>query len=111
MRSLRSACLGETALRRTMAIGILWVCLAVAAQETALWRDLSPHSVQFVRVGEDIRLKVLHWGGRSWTWRVSNAQEEWRYEIRNWGVSSGINHDRASAPKVSARRESPPIAL
>lgn len=35
----------------------------VRAQETAVWRDPSPHSVQFVPVEKDVRLEVLDWGG------------------------------------------------
>ncbi len=32
-------------------------------QESASWRDLSPHTVQFVSVDKDVRLEVLDWGG------------------------------------------------
>src|SRR6185295_2429232 len=33
------------------------------AQDAAVWRDPSPHSVQFVTVEPDVRLEVLDWGG------------------------------------------------
>jgi pimeloyl-ACP methyl ester carboxylesterase len=33
------------------------------AQDTSVWRDPSPHSVQFVTVAPDVRLEVLDWGG------------------------------------------------
>jgi non-heme chloroperoxidase len=56
-------CLAETALRRT-AIALILVCCTVAAQETAQWRDPSPHSIEFVTVDEGVRLEVLDWGGR-----------------------------------------------
>jgi pimeloyl-ACP methyl ester carboxylesterase len=32
-------------------------------QQSASWRDPSPHSVQFVTVDKDVRLEVLDWGG------------------------------------------------
>jgi pimeloyl-ACP methyl ester carboxylesterase len=32
-------------------------------QETASWRDPSPHSVQFVTVDENVSLELLDWGG------------------------------------------------
>lgn len=51
-----------------MCPGVAAVFLAVAsalafAQETAAWRDPSPHRVQFVDVDENVRLEVLDWGG------------------------------------------------
>jgi non-heme chloroperoxidase len=57
-------CLAEPASRRTAAIALLLVCRTVAAQETAQWRDPSPHRIQFVTVDEGVRLEVLDWGGR-----------------------------------------------
>ena len=34
------------------------------AQNSAIWRDPSPHKVQFVTVDENVKLEVLDWGGR-----------------------------------------------
>jgi pimeloyl-ACP methyl ester carboxylesterase len=44
---------------------ILFIVLPglVAAQQSASWRDPSPHSVQFVAVAQNVRLEVLDWGG------------------------------------------------
>jgi pimeloyl-ACP methyl ester carboxylesterase len=33
------------------------------SQQSASWRDPSPHTVQFVTVEKDVRLEVLDWGG------------------------------------------------
>src|SRR2546425_12260526 len=33
------------------------------SQPSASWQDPSPHTVQFVRVDNDVRLEVLDWGG------------------------------------------------
>jgi len=33
------------------------------SQQSAPWRDPSPHSVQFVAVDQNVRLEVLDWGG------------------------------------------------
>lgn len=35
----------------------------LCAQESTVWRDPSPHKIQFVSVDEDVRLEVLDWGG------------------------------------------------
>jgi pimeloyl-ACP methyl ester carboxylesterase len=45
-----------------------WAAVAIAAvvirgQNTATWRDSSPHRVQFVTVTDGVRLEVLDWGG------------------------------------------------
>ena len=50
-----------------------WVTVAVlmvaslagraSAQEPAQWRDPSLHKVQFVTVGDNVKLEVLDWGG------------------------------------------------
>lgn len=48
---LRSACL------------LALVTSPVLAQGPMPWHDPSPHSVQFVRVQDDVRLEVLDWGG------------------------------------------------
>jgi len=34
------------------------------AQNSAVWRDPSPHTVQFITVDENVKLEVLDWGGR-----------------------------------------------
>ncbi len=33
------------------------------SQESASWRDPSPHTVRFVTVDKKVRLEVLDWGG------------------------------------------------
>jgi non-heme chloroperoxidase len=35
----------------------------LCSQQSASWRDPSPHTVQFVTVEKDVRLEVLDWGG------------------------------------------------
>src|SRR6266849_6733897 len=44
---------------------ILFVALLAAlySQQSASWRDSSPHTIQFVTVEKDVRLEVLDWGG------------------------------------------------
>jgi len=55
MGGLRSAC----------AAVLLLVSITgrLSAQEPALWRDPSPHSVQFITVEDNVKLEVLDWGG------------------------------------------------
>src|SRR4029079_18440099 len=36
---------------------------ALQAQQSEVWKDPSSHMSQFVAVGQDVRLEVLHWGG------------------------------------------------
>jgi pimeloyl-ACP methyl ester carboxylesterase len=36
---------------------------SIRAQESAVWRDPSPHTIQLVAVDTDVRLEVLDWGG------------------------------------------------
>ncbi len=50
---------------RWLACPILLVSLlgTLYSQPSASWQDPSPHTIQFVRVGEDVRLEVLDWGG------------------------------------------------
>jgi non-heme chloroperoxidase len=36
---------------------------SVRAQDSAAWRDPSPHKAQFITVEKDVRLEVLDWGG------------------------------------------------
>ena len=52
-------------LRRAAALLFLLFlsCAALLAQQSAAWRDPSPHRVQFVTVDKDVRLEVLDWGG------------------------------------------------
>lgn len=33
------------------------------SQQSDVWRDPSPHTIQFVQVDKDVRLEVLDWGG------------------------------------------------
>jgi pimeloyl-ACP methyl ester carboxylesterase len=42
---------------------LLLLAASAGAQEHAVWRDPSPHQVQFVTVDADVRLEVLDWGG------------------------------------------------
>jgi sporulation-control protein spo0M len=44
---------------------IVFGALSVSAysQQSASWRDASPHTVRFVTVEESVRLEVLDWGG------------------------------------------------
>src|SRR5213594_691876 len=44
-------------------VTILLVSIAPCSQQSAPWRDTSPHTVQFVTVEKNIRLEVLDWGG------------------------------------------------
>ena len=50
-------------LLRTAALPILWAVIPLCAQESAVWRDPSPHRVEFVVAEENVRLEVLDWGG------------------------------------------------
>ena len=36
---------------------------ATAANQSAAWRDPSPHTVQFITVDKNVKLEVLDWGG------------------------------------------------
>jgi pimeloyl-ACP methyl ester carboxylesterase len=45
-----------------IALVILFI-LPLHAQSRAPWKDPSPHAVQFVSVGDGVRLEVLDWGG------------------------------------------------
>lgn len=49
----------------TQAFFIVLMTLAVSgySQQSASWRDPSPHTVRFVTVEENVRLEVLDWGG------------------------------------------------
>ena len=49
----------------TLGVFIVFVALAVSAysQQSASWRDASPHTVRFVTVEDNVRLEVLDWGG------------------------------------------------
>jgi len=48
---------------RAAVMPILWAGAPLCAQESAVWRDPSPHRVEFVNVAENVRLEVLDWGG------------------------------------------------
>lgn len=41
----------------------LLIVTALIGQDTANWRDPSPHQVRFVTVDPSVRLEVLDWGG------------------------------------------------
>src|SRR4051812_22726419 len=43
--------------------GLVFLSLAVCAGQAPVWRDPSPHRVQFVTVEPNVRLEVLDWGG------------------------------------------------
>ena len=51
-------------------VGWVFLCFAVPICSTqnspapdAVWRDPSPHAVQFITVDKDVKLEVLDWGG------------------------------------------------
>jgi non-heme chloroperoxidase len=51
---------------RSIAILAAWglpACGPADAQDPSVWRDPSPHRVQFVTVSEGVQLEVLDWGG------------------------------------------------
>ena len=48
---------------RILVLPIVPVVAPLCAQDSAVWRDPSPHKVQFVTVDENVRLEVLDWGG------------------------------------------------
>jgi non-heme chloroperoxidase len=53
-------------MNRLLGVCLLTSAMAVStvyAQESALWRDPSKHTVQFVTVEEGVQLEVLDWGG------------------------------------------------
>jgi len=62
---------GETLLRlcrallRSLRLGgtVLLASIALYSQQSAPWRDASPHAVQFVTVEKNVQLEVLDWGG------------------------------------------------
>ena len=42
---------------------VLTIVSPLYAQESAVWRDPSPHRIQFVTVDKNVKLEVLDWGG------------------------------------------------
>lgn len=42
---------------------LVWPVAPLYSQNPAPWKDPSPHTTQFVGVGENVRLEVLDWGG------------------------------------------------
>jgi pimeloyl-ACP methyl ester carboxylesterase len=52
-------------LRSLESVAILFLALQAPlySQSASIWRDPSPHSVQFVAVEKDVQLEVLDWGG------------------------------------------------
>lgn len=55
--TLQSTC------QQSVVLLIVSLLAPLYAQESAIWRDPSPHKVQFVTVDENVRLEVLDWGG------------------------------------------------
>ncbi len=53
----------STARALTMVFAVASMLAPLRAQESSPWHDPSPHSIQFVSVGKDVRLEVLDWGG------------------------------------------------
>ena len=53
---------GSTASRIALVLLIPGL-IPLAAQETGVWKDPSPHKVSLVTVDRDVRLEVLDWGG------------------------------------------------
>ena len=41
----------------------VWLAVPLYSQQSAAWRDPSPHRVRFVSVDKNVRLEVLDWGG------------------------------------------------
>lgn len=54
--------LGSTASRIAL-LPLILCFVPLAAQETAAWKDPSPHKISFITVDKDVRLEVLDWGG------------------------------------------------
>src|SRR5258708_1255416 len=50
-------------MRLTCVIAAFLALPPVYAQHSGVWRDPSPHSIQFVTVDENVKLEVLDWGG------------------------------------------------
>src|SRR5262245_21862602 len=54
-------------LRQFSGLASAWLLIAVVvplqSQQPAAWKDPSSHAVQFVSIGQDLRLEVLDWGG------------------------------------------------
>jgi non-heme chloroperoxidase len=46
-----------------ISLALVWLWSCVDAQDSASWHDPSPHSVQFVKVDDNVKLEVLDWGG------------------------------------------------
>lgn len=42
---------------------VLTIVSPLYAQESAVWRDPSPHRIQFVTVDKNVKLETLDWGG------------------------------------------------
>ena len=47
----------------TVSYLVLGLAVPLGAQDSAAWRDPSPHRIQFVTVDDNVRLEVLEWGG------------------------------------------------
>ena|ERR1035438_4465901 len=43
---------------------LLFFVVPLHSQTASTWKDPSPHTIQFVSVGDNVRLEVLDWGGR-----------------------------------------------
>ena len=47
----------------TVSYLVIGLAVPLGAQDSAAWRDPSPHRIQFVTVDDNVRLEVLDWGG------------------------------------------------
>ena len=64
MTTLNPALIRRSPTRAAAAVIAVMAFIGVtAAQQPAAWKDPSSHVSQFVRVGQDVRLEVLDWGG------------------------------------------------
>ena len=48
---------------RAASVLIVSFMVPLHSQQPPAWKDLSPHSTQFVTVDKNVRLEVLDWGG------------------------------------------------
>lgn len=48
---------------RLSGTALLFFVVPLHSQTASTWKDPSPHTIQFVSVGDNVRLEVLDWGG------------------------------------------------
>ena len=70
------------------------------AQEPAVWRDPSPHRLQFVSVEPNVRLEVLDWGGSGrplilLKWARQRRSRLRRFRAEAFGHRPCIRHNSA----------------